>query len=97
MRLRVRLRWPVSILQGQSRARVLSTVTENVSSRGFCCVVDEPLALGESLACILGFQPRHDSHLNRGLRCEVQVVWVRVTGDGRFGIGCRIDDYTIMA
>jgi hypothetical protein len=97
VRRRVRLRWPLSILKGQQEARVLSTVTENLSSRGFCCVVDESLAAGESVACILRFPSRHDPQISQALRCQAQVVWVSVMDDGRFGIGCRIDDYTIVA
>jgi hypothetical protein len=96
-RRRVRLRWPLSILKGQPRARVVDTVTEDLSSRGFCCVVDEPLAVGESVACVLGFAPRHDPEASHGLRCRAQVIWVRGTDDGRFGMGCRIDDYSVVA
>jgi hypothetical protein len=91
---RVRARWPLSILKGQRDVRVLSTVTENVSSRGFCCVLEEPLAAGESVACILRLP--HDPRMSPALRCQARVVWVRVTEDGRFGIGCRIDDYTVV-
>jgi hypothetical protein len=66
----------------------------NLSSHGCCCAVDEPLAAGESVACILRFPLRHDPRISQALRCQAQVVWVRVMDDGRFGIGCRIDDYT---
>jgi hypothetical protein len=94
---RVRLRWHLSILKGQRDARVLSTVTENLSSRGFRCVVDEPLAAGESVACILRFPIRHDLLMSQALRCQAQVIWVRGMDDGRFSIGCRIHDYTAVA
>jgi hypothetical protein len=93
---RVQLRWPLSILKGQRDARLLSTVTENLSSRGFCCVVDEPLAAGESVACILRFPLRPDPQMSQALRCQAQVVWVRGMEDGRFSIGCRIHDYTVV-
>jgi len=96
-RSRVRLRWPLSILDGQRDARILSTVTENLSSRGFCCVLEEPLAAGESVACLLKLPPVHDPRISQALRCQAQVIWVRVMDDGRFGIGCRIDDYSVVA
>jgi hypothetical protein len=96
-RRRVRLHWPLSILKGQPRARILATVTEDLSSCGFCCVVDEPLAVGESVPCVLGFAPKQDPQGSQGLRCQAQVVWVRVTEDGRFGMGCRIDEYSVVA
>jgi hypothetical protein len=94
---RVRLRCPLSILKGHPGGRVLSTVTENLSSRGFCCVVDEPLAAGESVACILAFPLRPEAQVSQALRCQARVVWVRVLENGRFGIGCRIDDYTVVS
>ena len=97
VRGRVGLHWPLSILKGQREARVLSTVTENLSSGGFCCVLEEPMAAGECMVCILGLPLRRDPEKFRALRCQAQVVWVRVMEDGRFGIGCRIDDYTVVA
>ena len=93
---RVPLRWPLSIRQGRHDTRVLSVVTENLSSRGFCCVVEEPLAAGETLECILTLPLRRDPPLTQALRCEARVVWVRNLGDGRFCTGCRIDDYSIV-
>lgn len=94
---RVRLRWPISILIGEPEARVLYTVTENLTRRGFCCVLDEPLAAGENVACILGFPWLPDPRLSQALRCQARVVWVRVMEDGRCSIGCRIDDYAVVA
>jgi len=78
-------------------ARVLSTATENVSSRGFCCVVDEPVTEGERLVCQIGLPSWHDPHVPRALRCQAQVAWVVPTEDGRFRIGCRIEDYRVVA
>ncbi|MGA3040549.1 MAG: PilZ domain-containing protein [Bryobacteraceae bacterium] len=96
MSRRVGLRWPLSIQMGQRDARVLSTVTENLSSQGFCCVVNEPVAAGERVACILQFPMRLDPQISQALRCQAQVVWVRSMHDGRFSIGCRIRDYTVV-
>jgi len=97
VRGRVGLHWPLSILKGQREARVLCTVTENLSSGGFCCVLEEPVAAGECMVCIIGLPLRRDLDKSQALRCQIQVVWVRGMEDGRFGIGCRIDDYIVIA
>jgi hypothetical protein len=76
---------------------VFQTVTEDLSSRGFHCVVDEVLTPGERLSCVLSFPFNYDGEISPSLRCEAQVVWVKPTDEGRLGIGCRIDDYTVIA
>jgi hypothetical protein len=95
MRRRFQVRWPLSILNGKREAGALSTVTENLSSRGFCCLVDEPLPAGNSLACILTLPLRLDPQIFPAFRCEAHVVWVQAMEDGRFSIGCRIEDYSV--
>jgi len=92
---RVPLHWPISILQKHENAQVLSTVTENLSSQGFCCEVDQPLTAGERLQCVLKLPCRAETLGGQALRCHAQVVWVSPREDGRFGIGCQIHDYTI--
>jgi hypothetical protein len=96
-RRRVRLSWPLSIVRGPQPERVLSSLTVDLSSGGFSCLLDESLAAGENAVCILGFPCRNDPRTSQALRCEVEVVWVRRTEDGRFVAGCRIDDYTLVA
>jgi len=96
-RRRLRLCWPLSIVRGPRPECVLSSVTVDLSSGGFSCLLDESLAAGENAVCILGFPCRNDPRTSQALRCEVQVVWVRRTEDGRFVAGCRIDDYTLVA
>jgi PilZ domain-containing protein len=97
VRGRIRLRCPLCILMEQGDARVLSTVTENLSSGGFCCVLEEPLAEGERVACLLSLPLRPDPQRSQALRCQAEVVWVTAMEDGRFHTGCRIDDYTVVA
>jgi hypothetical protein len=97
VRGRIRLRCPLCILIGQGDARILSTVTENLSSVGFCCVLEEPLSEGEWVECLLSLPLRPDPQRSQALRCQAQVVWVTITEDGRFQTGCRIDDYTVVA
>jgi hypothetical protein len=93
-RRRVRLRWPVSILKGERE--VLSGVTENLSSRGFSCVVEKPLAEGETVVCILRWTAGQAFGICEALRCDGYVVWVRAMADGRYCVGCRIDDYKVV-
>jgi hypothetical protein len=97
VRHRIRLHWPLSILKEPLDDRALSTVTENLSSSGFGCVVDEPLRAGDTLTCILGFPLRHDPRISQALRCQAQVVWVTALDNGRFSMGCRIDDYAVIS
>jgi hypothetical protein len=95
-RRRVPLRCTLSILKGPPDRRDLFTVTENLSSRGFCCVMDRALAAGDRLACILGLPRRPDMQPEPALRCDARVVWVKALDDGRFEIGCHIEDYTLV-
>ena len=93
-RQRVRLHWPVSILKGEQE--VLGGVTEDLNSRGFSCVVEEPLAAGETVVCILRWPAGQAFGICEALRCHGYVVWVRAMADGRYGVGCRIDDYKVV-
>jgi PilZ domain len=95
-RPRVRLHWPVSIMQNEGEPRVLSTVTENLSSQGFFCLVDQPLPAGQRVECILKLPQPGAAEGSQVLRCAAQVVWISPQEDGRFGIGCRIQDYTFV-
>lgn len=88
------LHCPLSIRNGRADAPVLSAVTEDLSSHGFSCVLEEPLGEGERLECLLRFSCRPET--SSALRCQAEVVWVRRLGDGRFGIGCRIEEYTVI-
>ncbi|HLY17511.1 MAG TPA: PilZ domain-containing protein [Bryobacteraceae bacterium] len=94
---RLPLHCRLDILKAEPDGRDLSTMTENISSRGFCFVVDELMTPGDRLGCILRFPRRLDPRASQALRCAAHVVWVRSLDDGRFGIGCCIDDYTVVA
>lgn len=94
-RARVPLGCAISIRSCQRVGGNLETVTENVNSRGFWCVLAEPLPAGAALACVLrlplGCGPATT------LLCEARVVWVKPLGASRFGVGCRIEDYTVIS
>ncbi len=94
-RPRVPLGCAISIRSGQQAGHSLETVTENVNSRGFCCVVAEPLSAGAPLACVLRFPGRPGPA--KALLCEARVVWVKSLGEDRFGVGCQIQNYTVIS
>jgi len=94
-RPRVPLGCAISIRSGPEAGHSLETVTENVNSRGFCCVVAEPLAAGATLACVLRFPGRPGTA--GALLCEARVVWVKSLGEDRFGVGCQIQNYTVIS
>jgi len=91
---RVPLRCTLSILTGRGVVRELSSVTENLSSQGFCCVLGEAFAPGDGFACILRL-PRQQGQC-RALRCEVRVVWTTMLDNGCFYTGCRIEGYNVV-
>lgn len=90
------VRWPLSFSTARSNARTFATITEEISSRGFRCAVEESIPAGENIECMLRFPLRSDSAASRAMRCQASVVWVSPMDDGRFIIGCRIDDYTVV-
>src|SRR2546423_8222698 len=51
-RARTRVHWPVRLLKNGSRTEV-TTVTENLSSSGFYCLLATPLTPGEALTWTL--------------------------------------------
>jgi hypothetical protein len=96
-RRRVPLRCTLSILRSPPDTRDLFTVTENLSSRGFCCVMDGALEVGDRLACLLRLPRSADRQPDPTLRCGARVVWVKGLDDGRFQIGCHIEDYALVS
>lgn len=85
------LRCRVLFFRRACSAPIADGVTQNLSSGGFYCVSPVPLAVGESLACLLKM-PSDEAALT--LECLIRVVRVE-EGDeeGSFGIGCQIEDY----
>ena len=91
---RAPLHWPLTIRNGRANAPVLSAITEDLSSHGFSCVLEEPFGPGDRLECVLRFS--NPLEAASALRCQAEVIWVKRLGDGRFGIGCRIQDYIVI-
>jgi hypothetical protein len=94
MSVRTAVRWPVVFRCG--RPEPLESVTENLSSQGFYCFSQTPIALGEVLMCRLTVPTYDPSRTNEHtvLECNVRVIRSEaVRADGLYGIAFRIEDY----
>jgi hypothetical protein len=96
-RPRLPLRWPLTLRKGPPGDQVWVTITDNLSSRGFACVVAEPLSTGDDLDCVLQFPSWTDGRPAHTIRCDARVVWVKVLDGGRYAIGCGIYNYNLVA
>ena len=74
----------------------IESVTRDLSSSGFFCLMRAQLMEGERLVCSIKI-PTHDphgKHLERTLECRVQVLRVvPQESTDSFGVACRIEDY----
>jgi hypothetical protein len=95
-RVRTRLHWPVLLFRAIPGSDAIESVTRDLSSSGFFCLIRVPLGEGEKLVCSIKI-PTHDphgKHLERTLECRVQVLRVVLQEAGDcFGVACRIEDY----
>jgi len=93
---RVGLRWPI-LLSGHAIGRV-ETRTENLSSGGFYCILENALAPGERLDCEVTV-PRDGrgpaGEVVGSIRCQAEVLRVEALGMvPGFGVACKILDFT---
>lgn len=93
-RVRTKLRW--SLLFRDRHGETMESTTENLSSQGFYCLCQTPVACGEVLLCWVTV-PTHDPSGDKGpmvLECDVRVVRTEAASAGTgFGVACRIEDY----
>ena len=94
-RPRTPVRWPVTVFRPNYPDSV-DSITLNLSSDGFYCLIDAPCAIGESLLVLLRAPSHHpaDGNSTCTLRCQARVLRVE-PADGRYGIACRIEDYSL--
>lgn len=94
-RIRLNVRWRLLV---RTRAGgSLETLTENLSSSGLYFLCPEPFPAGETLLSILS-APAHDPGAEERtlpLACRLKVMRLEPTGDGLFGVACRIEDYQL--
>jgi hypothetical protein len=91
-RIRTTVQWPVLI---HDDSGVIETVTRNLSSDGFYCVVPWPPALGAHRACTIRI-PFARPDLAVILHCRIRVVRIEIDPEeGRFGMAACIEDYRV--
>jgi len=91
---RVALRWYLRLSSGA--IGTIETRTENISSRGFYCILASPLMPGDALDCELSIPNYGATGVTRSIQCRAEVVRVESRGaETGFGVGCRILDFTI--
>lgn len=94
-RQRVPLHWSVQLAR-KAGSQTVETVTENLSSEGFFCIAREQFKQGERLKCVIITDEILDSADSRiRVHCDVTVRRVEELTEG-FGIGCHIEDYSIL-
>ena len=97
-RIRTQVHCPVRFLRSGTMD-VLETTTQNLSSAGFYCLIQNAFVPGESMACTLSL-PAHQPHSADRmllLECKVRIIRVEAPdGDGLYGLGCRIEDYRFL-
>ena len=97
-RLRVRVHWTISFFK-QGTSDAVTTVTQNLSSDGFYCLVNTVFVPGEILACTLILPTYYPYERNqvRAVQCRVRVIRVEVLAAGNvYGVGCCIEDYSVL-
>ena len=75
----------------------VETRTENLSSRGFYCILQTPPVPGDIVNCDIAI-PNYSAP-DRGISsiaCQAEVIRVEAMGtDPGFGVACRILDFTL--
>src|SRR5579871_4518325 len=97
-RPRVALQWVVHVSRAGGKHPVAS-LTRNVSSHGFYCVVEEPLESGERVECTVVIpipkSARADEVL--WLKCQARVLRVEpAAADTAFGAAFQIEEYSVV-
>src|SRR5579871_1053031 len=95
---RLRLSYLLRLFRPGNTAGI-ETTTQDLSCGGFYCISDHPVQPHEQIECELlipSEQLGESSEPDLVLRCRAEVV--RVVEDRlapRFGVACRLEDYTI--
>ena len=75
----------------------MESITKNLSTEGFYCITSESFKLGERLQCMIVIPGGGNFGLESsvGLECHVTVRRMEKLPSG-FGIGCHIEDYSLV-
>ncbi len=96
-RCRFQVRWPLRIYVA-GRTQPIEGVTENLCSNGFYGIVGAPVPKGQSVSCLIELPSgAHGELMPLFLSCRAVVLRVEsCSAAGRFGLACRITDYSIQ-
>ena len=97
-RERVQVRWPVLLVPSDG-GTIISTATENLSSSGFYCFSRRAFMPGEEIEARIEIplRPTPTGNQRKGfLICRVRVVRLEPGVIRGYGLGCRIEDYSVL-
>jgi hypothetical protein len=92
---RLNLRWRLRL--STPGLGTVETRTENLSSRGFYCLLEAPLVPGDVVTCSITI-PNYTSPDRKtfSIVCQAEVTRVEAVGQSPgFGVACRILDFTL--
>jgi hypothetical protein len=98
-RARVQVHWPICFVR-PGTAESVETVTHDLSSDGFYCLVNTAFVPGETRECTLGVPMHHPDCGDRvrPVLCRIRVIRVEALGEnGFYGVGCQIEDFRFLA
>lgn len=98
-RARVQVHWPICFIRS-GITEIGDTVTQDLSSDGFYCLVNAAFVPGEIRECTLSVPVHHPNsrYPTRPVLCRVRVIRVDAPGTNGFcGVGCRIEDYHFIS
>lgn len=93
-RTRLRVQWRLRFHVDKQTA--LETVTQDLSSEGFYCVIGFRFVPGEAQDCVLHVPARDPNDLGRSVAVPCRVRIVRVEGlaeTGLYGVACHVENY----
>jgi hypothetical protein len=95
-RNRMAVHWPLRVA-ARDNGHSVDGVTEDLSSSGFCFISPGPFRPGELVEWVLAVPAQGTGRADLMLRGSAQVVRVReVSPAGVFGVGCLIQDYSVI-
>jgi PilZ domain len=95
---RFALRLPVSVNYNGNTGTAMSAQTRDVSARGICFYLEEPLATGSDIEFTLTLPPEITLTESIRVRCKGKVVRVESgLADSKVPVAAVIDEYEFLA
>ena len=95
---RLALRWPIKLWK-KGDARIVESVTSNLSCTGFYCTSNHAFLPGDTLECAIQIADSARKAVSTwNIHCLAIVLRVEaITPEEGYGLACRLDDYTLLA